>query len=138
MVDYHSLPDPVVSTKLHDVLAPLRLHQVQFVPAVVDIRGSSMPYWHVNNYNRISCVDEKRSKLEFDDAHEHVSEIEKLVLDEKVLAETPLERRLYFTLKEDISIYVMHRSIMDVVLSANPVGIRFWPVEEWNDSIEFS
>lgn len=136
MVDFHTEPHPVVSAKIRDVIEPLGLFRVQFVPATVVVKKRAYPYWVVNNYNRIACVDEKRSVVQFDSAHVLLS-ITKLVLDDEVLSKIPLERRLYFVLKEDVSLSLMHRTVMDAVMATKPVGIRFVATSELNDASLF-
>lgn len=137
MVDFHKAPEPVVLQKIYDVLVPLNLFKVQFIPAVVDVKGKAFPYWFLHNFNRIACVDEKRSQVKFSKSHDYLIHIDRLVLSEEILTKIPLAERLYFVLKEQSSMYFMHQSIKDAVLAAAPEGIRFWPVTKWSESSAF-
>ncbi|WP_164021426.1 imm11 family protein [Pyxidicoccus trucidator] len=140
MVDHHSLPDPVFSTRLRDVLEPLQLHRVQLVPADVRVKEDDVRrYWLLHVFNEIACLDRQRSVFDsYSDGD--VADIEKLVLHEETLRELPLEKRLVFILAEVTSMCLFHRSVVDRVLSLSPPaeGVRFIPVEAWNDSAGFS
>jgi hypothetical protein len=79
-------------------------------------------------------------KTEYDYIGELTGEwgdIEKIVLDKGKLAEVPLEDRLVFVSKENPAFIFYHKSVVDIIMSANPEGIVFTPVEEWYDGIQF-
>lgn len=61
----------------------------------------------------------------------------RLVLDEKVLQEIPLERRQVFRLKESTSTHVFHQSVVEKVAALQPEGLRFIRVDKWSDSAAF-
>ena len=63
--------------------------------------------------------------------------IDALVLDERVLQDIPLERRLVFVLAESTSTYVFHHSVVEHVLAPKPEGLRFIRVDRWNDASGF-
>lgn len=136
MVDHHCLPEPVFSQRIRDVLEPLNLYGVQLIPADVKVKdGDVRRYWMMHVYNEIACVDRERSVCSFYPDGD-VLGIDKLVLDERVLREIPLERRKVFLLAED-TVYLCHRSVMDLVLPLQPEGLRFIPADRWNDSAGF-
>jgi hypothetical protein len=58
-------------------------------------------------------------------------DIEKIVLDKEKLAAVPLEDRLVFVAKEDPAFILYHKSVVDIIMAANPEGVVFTPVEEW-------
>ncbi|MFP2929477.1 imm11 family protein [Pyxidicoccus sp. 3LG] len=137
MVDHHELPDPVLSPRLKEVLEPLELHNVQFVLADVKVKPDDVrPYWLMHVYNWIACIDRERSVLTFYDSGD-VLGVRKLVLDEKVLQEIPLERRRVFCPAETPATHVFHQSIVEKVLALQPEGLRFIPVDRWSDSAAF-
>ncbi|WP_241759165.1 imm11 family protein [Pyxidicoccus parkwayensis] len=137
MVDFHELPAPVFSPRVKEALEPLDIHGVQFVLADVKVKPDDVrPYWILNVYNWIACVDRGHSILSlFDDGG--VLGVKKLVLDEKALSEIPLERRLVFCLRESLSTHVFHQSMVEKVLALKPEGLRFIPVSRWSDSAAF-
>ncbi|MFP2907996.1 imm11 family protein [Pyxidicoccus sp. 3LFB2] len=62
MVDHHSLPEPVVSLRLKEVLGSLQLHGVQWVPAAVHVRENDVRrYWLMHMWRELRCMDSKRS-----------------------------------------------------------------------------
>ena len=137
MADYHSSPDGIVSKKIYDVLASLEIEGIQLLP--VSITGKDEEkyddYWALHIYSTIKCVDMElsdceRSSFSFD-------RITKLILDKKILSEIPLEERLAFRLGESKSIKMVHKSVMDKIMSVNPTGVRFINIEDWNDSSFF-
>ncbi|QSQ20545.1 hypothetical protein JY651_35690 [Pyxidicoccus parkwayensis] len=138
MVDHHELPEPVVSTRLKDLLEPMNLFRVQLVPTDVTVKPDDVRrYWLMHIYNTITCVDRQRSSLSIDEDDGGILGIRKLVLDEEVLRAIPLEQRLVFRLAESTSTNVFHQSVADKVLSLKPEGLRFIPVERWNDGAAF-
>ncbi|MBZ4417862.1 imm11 family protein [Myxococcus sp. RHSTA-1-4] len=138
MVDHHSLPAPVVSRRLMEVLARFELPGVQLVPADVRVGEAVLRYWLVHMWRRIPCVDRARSQLNVDADDGDVLGIDKLALDEDVLNGMPLEERRAFRLAESV-VHVFHRSVVESVMSLTPPpeGLRFIPVPDWNDSAGF-
>jgi hypothetical protein len=139
MVDHHSLPKPVLSLRLKNVLESLRLFRVQLVPADVRVNDTVLHYWLLHVHNEIACVDRTRSVMSIDDEDGGILGIDSLALDERVLAEIPLEERLVFLLAEAPSVCVVHRSVVDQVmaLTPEPEGLCFIPANAWNDSAGF-
>lgn len=137
MVDYHSLPTPVVSERIKDVLEPLDLFGLQLVPADVKVKPDDVRrYWLLHVFNRIGCIDRQRSVCKFYSEGDALS-INKLVLDEEVLQEIPLERRNVFRLAEATSTHIFHESVVERVLALQPEGVRFIRVDQWSDSAGF-
>jgi len=62
-VDYHSLPKPVISKQVANVLAPLDIYGIQLIPAEVsnpkDPFLEAKHYYFLHVWNRISCLDKK-------------------------------------------------------------------------------
>lgn len=138
MVDYHSLPRPVVSERLKDVLEALDLHGLQCIPADVKVKPDDVRhYWLLHVYNKIACIDRQRSALAIDEDDGGVLGIDKLVLDEAVLREIPMERRLVFRLAEATSTHLFHHTVVERMLAIQPEGVRFVRVDRWNDSAGF-
>ncbi|MFP2928530.1 imm11 family protein [Pyxidicoccus sp. 3LG] len=138
MADHHSLPSPVVSSRLKDTLEVARLPGVQFVPADIQVGDEVLRYWLVHMWRRIACVDRERSVLTLYPTDGSIMDIDRLVLDENVLREIPLQERLAFRLQEDV-VHLFHSTVVERVMSLTPPpeGLRFVPVPEWNDSAGF-
>ena len=138
MIDYHSMPDSVVSRKICNVLEPINIKGIQLVPAVINGKDDDLfeDYWIIYIYNRIACMDMERSVYETNRRGKIIN-IERLFLSRKALAEIPLEDRLVFSLKEDISFCIYHKSVVEAIMSVNPEGVMFYPIEEWYEGIQF-
>jgi hypothetical protein len=137
MVDYHSLPEPVVSERIKGTLESLDLFGMQLVPADVKVKADDVRrYWLLHVFNWIACIDRQRSVCKFDSDGDALG-ISKLVLDEKVLEAIPPERRRAFVLSESPSVYLFHQSVVEQVLALQPEGLRFIRVDQWNDSAGF-
>lgn len=136
MVDHHSLPRPVVSERLVKVLEPLDLDGVQLVPATVQVKGAALRYWLLHVFNEVACLDKQRAEFSLS-PNGWVGDIERLVLDEKVLRDIPLEKRLVFVLAESTSMHLFHASVMEKVMAIKPEGLRFCRVDQWNDASAF-
>lgn len=134
MVDHHSLPEPVLSTRIKDALEPLELHGVQLVPADVRVKDEVLRYWLLHVYNELNCLDRQRSACTFYPDGDVLS-INTLVLDEAVLRDIPLEKRRVFLLEN--MVYIFHRTVMDHVMALKPEGLCFFPVSQWSDSAGF-
>ncbi len=139
-VDYHKAPEPVISEKILDALLPLKLYGAEFVPAKVRNPKKKLSgekdYWFVHVWNRIECLDREKSELElYSDGM--IFGFEKLVLDEKKLAEIEPVKRLIFALEEDISVLLVHEKVKEAIESAEPKGVRFFKAEEWYSDIVF-
>ncbi|WP_238539816.1 imm11 family protein [Corallococcus macrosporus] len=138
MVDHHSLPAPVVSTRLKEALEALAPRGVQLVPADVQVGDSVLRYWLVHMWRAIRCMDRERSVFESSRSGLILVSLDKLVLDEAVLREVPLEERLAFRLAESV-VHLFHRTVVERVLALTPPpeGLRFIPVAEWGDASAF-
>ena len=141
MVDHHCLPKPVVSTRVKEVLEPLELHRVQFVPADVRVgEGDVRRYWLVHIFNEVPALDREHSVVEWVSEEDGlIFAIEKLVLKKSVLEELPLPQRQVFVLAEDSSMNLVHQSVVQQVMALTPAveGFSFIPVEEWNSAAPF-
>ncbi|NMO17707.1 hypothetical protein HPC49_30785 [Pyxidicoccus fallax] len=137
MVDYHSLPEPVVSERIKNSLALLDLFGLQLVPADVKVKQDDVRrYWLLHVFNWIACINLQHSACTFYPDGD-VLGIDRLVLDEEVLQDIPLERRRVFVLEESPSVYLFHHSVVEHILALQPEGLRFIRVDQWNDSAGF-
>jgi len=140
-VDYHQLPDPVVSPSLANVFSKLHIYGIQLIPALV--AHYATPFSEPQNYvfihvwNRIACLDRDNSELECNRDGTRIFGIQKLVLNENVLHSTPLSNRLIFELEEKSSVLLVHASLKDAIEAVSPKGCRFFKVSDWNSDSSF-
>jgi hypothetical protein len=136
MADYHASPNAVVSKKIFDILSPLKIEGIQLLPATISVKDKTLKdYWAIHIYHHIQCVDLELSECAVKSTR--LSRVKKLVLDKKVLEKIPLQKRLIFRLKEDISYELFHVSIMESIMGANPEGIHFTNIEQVNERALF-
>ncbi len=141
-VDFHEMPDPVLSQRIVDVLRPMDIYGIQLVPAKV--RNPIAPndelqdYWFMHIWNELHCLDMDNSKLQCSRSGKTIFGIDKLVLNEDVLESFELQSRKIFVLGESPSVRFVHKSIKDAIMSVNPVGCRFFKATEWNSDSSFS
>lgn len=143
MADGHSMAsNRVISKRIKELLESLQLKHVQFIPAIVydkdekPIEGYYIP--HI--YNLIRCVDTEKSIYtdnNEEDPDNPIYDIEKLVLDNKILDQIPLEERLIFGLFEDNLTRVYHRSVAEKILALKPEGITFYQLSTYDPSQPF-
>lgn len=135
-VDLHVMPNPVISIRLHAALEPLNLHKVQYVPAVVPHKGELHTFYIMHVMNRISAIDLAKSQYTKLPSG-RISILEKIVLDEAKLKELRLDERLVFLAKEHTSVWFFHQSVKERIEAIEPVGVRFFAVNQWDDTVAF-
>jgi len=140
-VDFHALPDPVFSRRVVNVLVPMDIYGIQLVPAKVrnpkDPFDEPRDYWFMHVWNRIACLDKEQSEVRTNRSGTRIFSIDKFVLNEKSLGAFELRKRLVFEVTEKTSVLLVHQSIKDAILSVQPIGVRFFPVSEWNSDSTF-
>jgi hypothetical protein len=140
LVDFHSGASVIVFGKrIFDILEPLNLYNVQFIPAAVEVKKGTKveEYWLMHNSNHWECMDLKKSDCEISSHTGNVSWIRKIVLSPEKLSKVPLEKRLFFRMKEDYPTHLVHKSIVDKIMDISPKGLKFTQVEQWKQGMQF-
>ncbi|GHV57914.1 hypothetical protein FACS1894182_08100 [Bacteroidia bacterium] len=130
----------VFSKKVKDALGKhMPIKYLQLVPAIIEHGKYKYTDFYIPNiFQSILTFDEKLSEYEeIDEDFGSWMNTEKIVLNKEILSKIPLEDRLVYTAKEDSQFRLYHQSIIDIIKSVNPVGMRFVPVEEWNPGALF-
>lgn len=130
----------VFSKKIYDALSKHDIKGLQLVPTI--IRGKNdeefNDFWMANIYQELALFDEEKSEFgRISKVTGAWKNIKKIVLDKVKLVKVPLEDRLVFVSKENCAFIFYHKSVVDIIMSANPEGIVFTPVEEWYDGVQF-
>ncbi|MDR0438378.1 MAG: hypothetical protein LBH22_08795 [Bacteroidales bacterium] len=138
-VDYLTLPDAVFSQKIADALLPLNIEGYQLVPAIIvdKKREEHKNFWIGHAFTTFECFDKEESIYDICPFTEEWDDIEKLVMSNQLLEKTPLEKRLIFTSKETSRFIFYHKTIVDAIMSVNPLNIRFTSVENWFEGVQF-
>jgi hypothetical protein len=131
--DYFSQTESIVSEKIKNVLAPLKIKGIQLIPATVTSNKGDLyeDYYYIHLYNIIKAMDMDVNNSVYKQRNGGSYSIDRFTLDKDVLGKIPLEERLVFRLKEDESIKLYHKSIVDAIMSINPTGVQFTKVENW-------
>ena len=133
-VDYHKSPRSVISRKIYEILKDLNLDYIQFIPATITVKNNETidDYWYLHIFNHLKVMDLEKSVYDWMETIKSANPIEKLVLNEKLLSEIPLEKRLIFKLEENHTFEIFHKSVVDAIMAANPEGIQFTKVEDYH------
>jgi len=78
-------------------------------------------------------LDEEKSEFDGKLSSGRWNGIEKMVVNQELMSAVPLEERLIYVGKESSAYVYYHKSIVDLVMSVNPTGVRFISIEEWED-----
>jgi hypothetical protein len=133
MVDFHSQPKSVISDKIYTVLNNLNIKGIQLIPATIRSKDNEYSnYWYIHIINRFPALDREKSIFQWNDIIEEAWAIEKLVLDEKVLKSIPLNERLVFYLVENSAEQFFHKSVVDIIMAVDPIGLKFVKIEDYS------
>lgn len=133
-IHFESLVKAVCKETVANVLKSLNLYRVQILQGthgeVVEEYGQV--FYKLWCYNRISCLDFGRSKYgSKDDDYTRVYDLEKIVLDSGKLSSVPEDRRLAFRLSERPTHLILHKKIVDDLLTHNFSGANYIPIREY-------
>ncbi len=130
----------VFSQEIYDVLSKHEIKGLQLVRTVIRDKNDNEfdNFWIANIYQEMAFFDEENTEYDYiSELTGEWEDIEKIVLDKEKLSAVPLEERLVFVSKENCAFIIYHKSVVDIIMSANPEGIVFTPVEEWYEGIQF-
>ena len=94
-------------------------------------------YHVLHIWNEISAVDKNNYIGDEPNMYGNIRGLEAFSLDEKIINNTPLEKRLLFKLKESTSITLIHESIYNNIINFKPEGLSFYEVNKWNIGSQF-
>jgi hypothetical protein len=138
-VDFLQHPFSVYSQKIHDVLKPMNIKNYSLLPCIIaDKRGEQhKDFWLEHIYNAIPCIDTEKSECRYISFGKTWGSFKKIVLKNELLKDIPPEERLIFRPAETSEFMLYHKSIVDAVMAVKPVNIKFIPVDEWYQGIQF-
>ncbi len=130
-VDLLTTPHAVYSQKIHDVLMQFDIKDYQlFYSIIIDKKGEEhKDFWLEHVYNRIECIDTEKSECRYIPFGKTWGSFRKIVLKNELLKEIPLEERLIFRPEETYEFVLYHKTIVDAIMAAKPINIRFIPTE---------
>jgi hypothetical protein len=125
------------TSKFKNVIEKNEIYGIQFFPVKINDEKIMTEYYAVHIWNKIAAVDNERYTGAKRDESGRISDLIKFSLNEKLLNNIPLEKRLFFVLSEFSPIKVVHQSIYDNIQKENLTGIRFFRIDEWDDGAIF-
>ncbi|MEQ3531439.1 DUF1629 domain-containing protein [Pseudoalteromonas sp. XMcav11-Q] len=138
---------PIISRNIWEKLKFFDFKGMQFYPAVyIDDDGHyHEQYWCMNFWERLDCLDRKRSKFskttlkklklnpDADDLTTY-----KYSLDSDVLDKIPEEERLIFKMEPDDMGYVfVHQKIADIFFEEKATGVNLVKVSDFEEGMQF-
>ena len=136
MTDYLWLQSrEVFSKKIYDILKDIEIKDFQLVPAVIKGKKGEeySDYWIAGIYRNFAFLDKDKSEYYSITSKGSWNGIEKMVINQELMSEVPLEERLIYVGKESSAYVYYHKSIVDLIMSVNPTGIIFVPVDKWRN-----
>ena len=123
----------VFSGKVRNALIEhMPIGSLQLVEAVINENNEEYrDFWIANVFRNFSSFDEKLTKYEKINKRGKLIGVEKIILDKGRLSKIPLKERLVYEATEDCAFTLYHESIVDIIKSVEPKGMKFIPVEEW-------
>ncbi|WP_029903612.1 hypothetical protein [Prevotella sp. 10(H)] len=124
----------VFSEKVCDALKPyLPIKNFQLVKTVINEDSKEYKgFWIAAIYHSIRTFDEKASVYKKINRSGEWVGIRKIVLDKECLSQIPIEERLMYKAKEDTGLKLYHESIINIIKSVDPKGLKFTPIEKWS------
>ncbi|WP_120511005.1 hypothetical protein [Photobacterium salinisoli] len=129
--DYHETAEQLVSEKFRQVLAPFNLPGVDFYQTNI-VNGDKIwsEHYYMHIWNHHQAIHKKRSEISGTYVGGRFTLL-KLSLDEEVLDQVPLEKRLVFTLEEK-PVFLFHESVVAALSAADLSGLGFRRVDSWS------
>jgi len=142
MVDYLWLRGrEVFSKKVYDVLKNHNFKGLQLVPAIITSRKGEVykDYWILNVYQEYALLDPEKSERKGSiNDFGCWGMVKKMVLNKELVLKMPLEDRLAFTCRENPAYVLYHKTLVDLIMSVNPEGIVFIPIDKWYNGISYA
>ena len=95
-----------------------------------------LDYYYIHYLYSINCLNQEKSDVDLD-AHGFVFAYEKLILDYEVLNNIPEAQRLIFWLREVPMVCIVHQKFVDTYNESGLKGVRFVPIEQYNEETAF-
>ncbi|MER2497080.1 hypothetical protein ABS858_13360 [Vibrio neptunius] len=105
------------------------IYGIHWGPAFIKNSKGHRDYLFINYLQELKCLDLDKSEYTCVDSFGGVTGLEKIVIDENFLAETPLNQRLIFMMEESARI-LFHRTIVERIMATNPINTTFIPCEQ--------
>jgi hypothetical protein len=131
--------DFAMSEKVKNLFEKMNIYGVQFWQAEITTDKSNIITGHYafHLWNCIAAVDKNNYKGALVTERGLIDSLKSFSLDEKVLSEIPLEKRLVFYLTESNTERLVHQSVYDAMMAENLTGFSFIRVADWDEDAMF-
>ena len=123
----------IFSKKIYDMLKDVAIKDFKFISTIIKGKKGEeyADYWAANVYGEHAFLDKDKSECASIDSKGRWSMIKKMIINQELMSVVPLEERLVYIGKESSAYVYYHKSIVDLIMSVNPTGLVFIPVNEW-------
>ena len=138
MVDYHFCEcRAAFSKKIYDALKTTEIKGLQLVPCIIHSnKGVEYnDYWVANILQKYIFLDTDKTEGVIDEDDGEWIGIDKMVLNEEKVLQVPLEERLLFVVKEFSGYVLYHKTVVDLIMSVNPTGLKFIHINDWYNGV---
>ena len=115
----------VVSPKFHNLLNPLNIEGIQFIPVTLmeNNRPKFTDFFYVHIYNYLHVLSSKNTVYQKINGRKITNNILQIKFNSQKMNKIPLSNRLIFKLPSDRYYFLIHSSIAEKIISLNPIGI---------------
>jgi len=124
--EFMELPRLALSTRIVKEAGLEYLYGINLVRGNLTNQRINRDYYFFVGLCEFKCVD--LDKSENDDGV--LWGLEKLVLDDALIATIPLQQRLIFKMAED-NTFLFHKSVVERIMATNPINLTFIPSTQY-------
>ncbi len=127
------------SEKLKNFFIKKGIWGIQFIPVEIKSNKGEIINGHyaIHFWNRLPAIDKNNYEGSAINRFGKIFSLKKFSLDQALLDEIPLEKRLIFQLEESDITVLVHQSIYEVIKAENLAGLKFFRVDEWDGNAMF-
>lgn len=124
----------VISPKLYNIFNSLNIVGIQLIPVILfeDSYVKYVDFWYVHIYNILPVLSFKNSRFQVIDDLMLDNNLLQIKFNSKKMKTIPLKNRLIFRFPLDRSYFIFHVSIVEKILSVNPIGFKFVKISDIN------
>ena len=139
MVDYHFCEcRAVFSKKIYDILKTTEIKGLQLVSCIIHSnKGVEYnDYWVANILQEYAFLDTEKSERKGTiNENGRWGMVLSMVLNKEEVLKVSLEERLTFVMRECPGYVLYHKTVVDLIMSINPVGIKFIHINDWYNGV---
>ena len=133
LADFLHGPEVILSKRIATAIQKMNMEGIQFVPTQLTLKKDEI----IEDYicvlfdnNTYEALDKGKAIFTKDDDFP-IWNVEKIVLDKKILEQILLNNRLGFRLKEAPGYGLFHESVIEKISALNPTGVFFVDIEKY-------